>query len=88
VTTDILDKYSSIRIQIWKDMLDPMSRANFHRLWDPASEAEKNEFFAICERASDDPVWGKAAADAIPPVRHDFTQYYRDGDVAAEVARA
>src|SRR6478735_6579908 len=61
----ILDKYSEIRIKIWREMIDPMSRANFHRLWDPACEKEKEEFFKFCERADKDPVWGKSVAEAV-----------------------
>jgi hypothetical protein len=73
----ILDQYSEIRIKIWRDMIDPMSRENFHRLWDPAYEGKRDEFFRMCERASDDPVWGKSVAEAIHQVRHDFTQYFK-----------
>lgn len=54
-----------------------MSRANFHRLWDPACEKEKEEFFKFCEKAESDPVWGKSAAEAVHAVRHDFTQYFK-----------
>jgi hypothetical protein len=73
----ILDKYSEIRIKIWRDMIDPMSRENFHRLWDPAFEKKRDDFFKMCEKASDDPVWGKSVAEAIHQVRHDFTQYFK-----------
>lgn len=73
----ILDKYSEIRTKIWREMIDPMSRANFHRLWDPACEQEKEEFFKFCEKADKDPVWGKSVAEAVHAVRHDFTQYFK-----------
>jgi 2-polyprenyl-6-methoxyphenol hydroxylase-like FAD-dependent oxidoreductase len=73
----ILDKYSEIRIKIWRDMIDPMSRENFHRLWDPEYKDKRDEFFKMCEKASDDPVWGKSVAEAIHHVRHDFTQYFK-----------
>ena len=85
---DILDKYSEIRIKIWRDMIDPMSRANFHRLWDPACEEEKQNFFKMCEKANDDPVWGKNAAEAIHQIRHDFTQYYKSKPAALNGAQA
>ena len=74
---DILDKYSEERIKIWRDMIDPMSRENFHRLWDPAFEEKRKEFFKMCDKANDDPVWGKAVAESIHQVRHDFTQYFK-----------
>ena len=54
-----------------------MSRENFHRLWDPAHEEKRKEFFKMCEKASDDPVWGKSIAETIHQVRHDFTQYFK-----------
>jgi hypothetical protein len=73
----ILDKYSEERMKIWREMIDPMSRANFHRLWDPSCVEERDEWFKICEQASDDPVWGKAMADAVHTIRHDFTQYFK-----------
>ncbi|KAF2635591.1 FAD/NAD(P)-binding domain-containing protein [Massarina eburnea CBS 473.64] len=73
----ILDKYSEIRIKIWREMIDPMSRANFHRLWDPAFKEDRDEFFKMCERATDDAVFGKAIAQSIHAVRHDFTQYFK-----------
>lgn len=73
----ILDRYSEIRIKIWREMIDPMSRENFHRLWDPAHEQKRKEFFAACEKASNDPVWGKSVAETVHEVRHDFTQYFK-----------
>ncbi|CAN9127763.1 unnamed protein product [Alternaria sp. RS040] len=73
----ILDEYSEIRIKIWREMIDPMSRENFHRLWDPAHEEKRKDFFKMCEKASDDPVWGKSIAETIHQVRHDFTQYFK-----------
>jgi hypothetical protein len=79
---DILDKYSEIRIKIWRDLIDPMSRANFHRLWDPECIKDREEFFAMCEKANKDPVFGKSLAGAINVVRHDFTQYFKNKPAA------
>jgi hypothetical protein len=73
----ILDKYSEIRIKIWRDLIDPMSRANFHRLWDPEYLKDRDEFFKMCEKATNDPVWGKSVAESVHAVRHDFTQYFK-----------
>jgi hypothetical protein len=67
----------SIRIKIWREMIDPMSRENFHRLWDPEYKEKRDEFFKMCEKANNDPVWGKSVAEAIHHVRHDFTQYFK-----------
>ncbi|KAF1938713.1 FAD/NAD(P)-binding domain-containing protein [Clathrospora elynae] len=74
---DILDNYSKVRIGIWRDMIDPMSRENFHRLWDPEFKDKRDYFFRMCEKANDDPVWGKSVAESIPQIRHDFTQYFK-----------
>lgn len=82
----ILDKYSEIRIKIWRDMIDPMSRANFHRLWDPACEKEKEEFFKFCDKAANDPVFGKMASEAMHTIRHDFTQYFKSKQNATKGA--
>jgi hypothetical protein len=73
----ILEKYSEERIRIWRDMIDPMSRENFHRLWDPEFKEKREAFFKMCEKANDDPVWGKSIAESIHQVRHDFTQYFK-----------
>ncbi|KAF1953028.1 FAD/NAD(P)-binding domain-containing protein [Byssothecium circinans] len=73
----ILDKYSEVRIKIWREMIDPISRANFHRLWDPAAEKEREEFFNMCQRTREDPVFRTAAAESIHALRHDFTQYFK-----------
>ncbi|PVH98225.1 FAD/NAD(P)-binding domain-containing protein [Periconia macrospinosa] len=77
LSPDILDKYSSVRKGIWRDMIDPMSRANFHRLWDPAAEKARDEFFKMCDKACEDPVWGKSMAQSVMAVRHDFEQYFK-----------
>lgn len=73
----ILDKYSEERIRIWREMIDPMSRANFHRLWDPEAVPEREQFFKMCDKASEDPVFGKSMTEAVHAVRHDFTQYFK-----------
>jgi hypothetical protein len=74
---DILDKYSEIRIKIWREMIDPMSRENFHRLWDPAFKEKRDEFFKICDKANEDPAFGRSIVESIHQVRHDFTQYFK-----------
>jgi hypothetical protein len=51
----ILDKYSEIRIKVWKEIIDPMSRANFARIWDEKAIPERDKFFALCEKALKDP---------------------------------
>ncbi|KAL6709798.1 hypothetical protein ACN47E_000583 [Coniothyrium glycines] len=80
----ILDKYSEVRIKIWREMIDPVSRENFHRLWDPKCKEKREQFFKICEKAQDDPVWGKSVAEATYQIRHDFTQYFKSKQRPAE----
>jgi len=58
-------------------MIDPMSRENFHRLWDPQHSQKRDEFFKMCEKANADPVWGKTVAESIHQIRCDFTQFFK-----------
>lgn len=46
----ILDKYSEVRRKKWHDLVDPISRANFRRIWDEDAIPERNEFFAMCKK--------------------------------------
>lgn len=39
--TSILDEYSRVRIKMWRDTIDPMSRRNFDLIWNPAEESER-----------------------------------------------
>ncbi|KUI67168.1 Para-nitrophenol 4-monooxygenase [Cytospora mali] len=51
----ILDKYSEIRIRKYKDIIDPVSRGNIQRLWDPTPETIKADtFFQAVQLAEKD----------------------------------
>lgn len=52
----ILDKYSEIRKRIWAEIIDPMSRENFRRLYDqdPTKARENDEFFQLCIKGETD----------------------------------
>lgn len=52
----ILDKYSEIRKRIWAEIIDPMSRENFRRLYDqdPTKARENDEFFQLCVKGETD----------------------------------
>jgi len=50
----ILDKYSEIRIKKWKDVIDPVSRANFARVWDEDAMPERLKFFEMCKKINTD----------------------------------
>ena len=52
---NILDRYSEIRIQKYKEIIDPISSSNIRRLWDPSPDAIENEpFFQAVQRAQVD----------------------------------
>jgi hypothetical protein len=52
----IIEKYSQVRMQIYKDVIDPMSRDNFRRIsqQDPEKAGEDDEFFQLCKEAAKD----------------------------------
>lgn len=52
----ILDKYTEIRSKKYKEMVNPISSANFRRLWekDPEVTAVEDEFFKVVQRTQDD----------------------------------
>jgi 2-polyprenyl-6-methoxyphenol hydroxylase-like FAD-dependent oxidoreductase len=60
----ILDKYAEIRRKVYFDIINPLSRENFERLWDqdPDTAAEKDEFFQICHKAEKDKELAKELA--------------------------
>ena len=79
----ILDKYSEIRIEKYKDVIDPISSSNIRRLWDSSDEYIANEpFFQAIERARTDEEFRKQMENGLDIVMHDFTQYYQESTVA------
>jgi hypothetical protein len=52
--TSILDEYSRVRIQKWREIIDPMSRKNFGLIWDPALEKEREDFFQFTNKMESD----------------------------------
>jgi hypothetical protein len=63
LTTDkILDKYSEIRIKKWAEIIDPVSRANFRRLWAEDAIPERLAFFEMCKKMETDEVMQKQGA--------------------------
>ena len=51
-TSSILDKYSEVRIQKWKEIIDPLSRANFGRIHNtgPEADEDRKQFFGLLNR--------------------------------------
>ncbi|KAJ5654498.1 hypothetical protein N7490_001501 [Penicillium lividum] len=74
----ILDRYSEIRKRIWAEIIDPMSRANFKRLYDqdPTKARENDEFFRLCVKGETDEGTAKDIILGLDILRHDMTQYY------------
>ncbi|KAM5370221.1 hypothetical protein ACJZ2D_008624 [Fusarium nematophilum] len=52
----ILDEYSRIRSEKYRTIVDPMSTANFKRLWakDPETTIAEDEFFQLVRKAAED----------------------------------
>jgi hypothetical protein len=52
----ILDKYAEVRKRMWEEVIDPMSRENFRRLYDqdPDTARENDGFFQALIQAEND----------------------------------
>ena len=52
----ILDLYSEVRRQKYKDIIDPISTENFKRVFDqdPEVAGEKDHFLVLCKKAAED----------------------------------
>lgn len=52
----ILDRYSEVRKQIWKEIINPVSRENFERVCDPDPNTvgDEDPFFDDCVKAETD----------------------------------
>ncbi|THY41610.1 FAD binding domain-containing protein [Aureobasidium pullulans] len=75
----ILDLYSEVRRQKYKDIIDPISTENFKRVFDqdPEVAKEKDHFLVLCNKAAEDKDFARQMHMASFGIRHDFTQYYR-----------
>ncbi|THW20185.1 FAD binding domain-containing protein [Aureobasidium pullulans] len=75
----ILDLYSEVRRQKYKEIIDPISTENFKRVFDqdPEVAKEKDHFLVLCNKAAEDKDFARQMHMASFGIRHDFTQYYR-----------
>ncbi|KAG9586560.1 FAD/NAD(P)-binding domain-containing protein, partial [Aureobasidium melanogenum] len=75
----ILDLYSEVRRQKYKEIIDPISTENFRRVFDqdPEVAGEKDYFLVLCKKAAEDKDFARQMHLASFGIRHDFTQYYR-----------
>ncbi len=74
----ILDKYSEVRIQKYKEIIDPISSSNITRLWDPSEETIKNDpFFQMVNRAEVDKEFAKQLQE-VRDTRRNYLTMARD----------
>ncbi|RDL31769.1 uncharacterized protein BP5553_09171 [Venustampulla echinocandica] len=73
----ILDKYSEVRINKWKKIIDPSSRANFLRLWNEDAVPEREAFFAMCDKMATDKAMQDQGKKFYFLLNEDFTPYFK-----------
>lgn len=57
--SSILDVYCDIRRKKYQEIVDPISSANFRRMFsDPDEASESDEFLQMCKRAESEPGLG------------------------------
>jgi hypothetical protein len=84
---DILDKYSEIRRQKYKEIVDVVSQDNIRRLFDqdPDQALEKDEFLKMLNRIKGNQEEVRDFLLAPNGLKHDFTQYYKQANGTSEV---
>jgi hypothetical protein len=57
----ILDLYSDVRRQKYKEIIDPISTENFKRVFDqdPEVAGEKDHFLVLCKKAAEDKAFAR-----------------------------
>ncbi|EHL02927.1 putative 3-(3-hydroxy-phenyl)propionate/3-hydroxycinnamic acid hydroxylase [Glarea lozoyensis 74030] len=73
----ILDKWSEVRIRKWREIIDPMSRANFRRLWDNEVLEERDRFFDMCRRITQGGEGRQAYRAATYILDEDMSKYFK-----------
>ncbi|KAJ9627972.1 hypothetical protein H2203_003191 [Taxawa tesnikishii (nom. ined.)] len=74
----ILDKYDTVRRQMYHEVIDPISTSNLRRLlYTTEEEIEKDEFYNMVKRAETDDEFSRQLQTGINVIKHDFTQYYK-----------
>ncbi|KAK6371385.1 hypothetical protein LTS17_009116 [Exophiala oligosperma] len=77
---DILDRYDEMRRQIFSQITDATSTANFHRVMaDPETILEKDIFFQLLERAKTEPNVAAGLMKHEMSIGCDMTQYFANG---------
>ncbi|VUC37781.1 unnamed protein product [Clonostachys rosea] len=75
----ILDEYSRVRREKYQTIVDPMSTANFKRLWEkePDKAFAEDEFFKVLEKANKDEKLMNKLREASMALCHDMAQFYK-----------
>lgn len=74
----ILDVYSEVRVRKWREVVDPVSRANFRRVMDEeaGSLVERDGFLRACKGVEGDVEGTRELLCAFLEVRYDVTQHF------------
>ncbi|OJJ53622.1 hypothetical protein ASPSYDRAFT_36553 [Aspergillus sydowii CBS 593.65] len=74
----ILTQYSEDRSNKYRTLVDPLSTANFRRLWekDPETTIAEDEFFQMAREAEADPGAAKKMLEGLMQLRSDISQFY------------
>lgn len=74
----ILSTYSSVRIQRWRDIINPISSSNIRRMFalDPDKALEEDEFLKTVKKAEEDRELSVKMQTASTGLKYDFTQHY------------
>ncbi|KAL2786627.1 hypothetical protein BJX66DRAFT_346676 [Aspergillus keveii] len=75
----ILSEYSEARSATYREFVDPLSTANFRRLWeeDPETTIAEDEFFQMAREAQTDPGAAKKMTEGFMQLRSDLTRFYK-----------
>jgi hypothetical protein len=74
-----------VRIQKWKEIIDPMSRANFKRVCLDETEESRQGFWDMCKKIEEDEELAKKMANGTDVLREDFSEYLK-GSMAQAVS--
>ncbi|KAK6199102.1 hypothetical protein LQW54_010084 [Pestalotiopsis sp. IQ-011] len=77
---NILDIYSKVRREKYRQFVDPISSANLIRMYDedPNTVLQRDEALQMMKSIGNDPAKRKALIDGINVINYDFTQQYHN----------
>lgn len=76
----ILKRYSEIRVQKWREIVNPISTANLERLFksDPSTVMATDESLQKMKKSEDDPELSKSIQNSGFELKHDFEQEWNN----------